>query len=328
MPPRRSRLATAVGPAGEEPWRDLIGRRPGVEDLPAAKRLPVAAVDANPDQPRKGPPPGVEALAESIREYGLLQPIVVSAQPGGRYLVIAGHRRLAAFRLLAQDAAGTAWDTIPAIERDTDTADRLVLALLENLSREDLTDAEVIAGLSVLRDLRGWSQNEIARRLGVTAGWISRYFSVAGDADVSAHVQRGELTTGKAYEVVVARSPAAKTRALDAALGGVSRLAVRRIARDEPPPASADGAAGTTSPDPPAATAPPEAGVRDAADVAAALGLTLDLRETQLVRLFRAALQADTPRASLADFIRAARADLRLADAMTRTAPQKRRPAD
>jgi ParB/RepB/Spo0J family partition protein len=304
-----------------------------VEDLPAAKRLPVAAVDANPDQPRKGPPPGIEALAESIREYGLLQPIVVSAQPGGRYIVIAGHRRLAAFRLLAQDAAGTAWDTIPAIERDTDTADRLVLALLENLSREDLTDAEVIAGLSVLRDLRGWSQNEIARRLGVTPGWISRYFSVAGDADVSAHVQRGELTTGKAYEVVVARSPAAKTRALDAALGGVSRLAVRRIARDEPPPASANGAAGTagtagtagaTPPEPPAATAPPEAGVRDAADVAAALGMTLDLRETQLLRLFRAALQADTPRASLADFIRAARADLRLADAMTRTAPRKR----
>ena len=91
---------------------------------------------------------------------------------------------------------------------------------MENLSREDLTDAEIVAGLTVLRDLRGWSQDEIAHRVGVTKGWISKYFRVAGDADVSPHVQQGALTTGNAYEIVVAQDAAAKARALEAALGG------------------------------------------------------------------------------------------------------------
>ena len=153
----------------DETWQRLVDNRPGVEDLLEGKRLPVAAIDANPQQPRKGPLEGIEELAASIREYGLLQPIVVSPRPDGRYICIAGHRRLAAYRHLAatEQDEPTRWAVIPAVERDDHSDEWLVLGLLENLSRSDLTDAEIISGLSVLHDLRGWHQGEIARRLGV-----------------------------------------------------------------------------------------------------------------------------------------------------------------
>jgi ParB family transcriptional regulator, chromosome partitioning protein len=324
VPARRPPRAAAV--AGQEPWRELIGHRPGVEDLADAKRIPVAAIDANPEQPRKTPLEGIAELAGSIREYGLLQPVVVTPPLAGRYTLLAGHRRLAAYRWLADDDRSSAWATIPAIERDTAAADRLVVALLENLSRQDLTDAEIIAGLLVLRDLRGWSQQEIARRVGVSKGWLSQYFRVATDEVVSVHVQRGELRVGKAYEIVRARDRGHKVAALGAALQGAPVAAVRRIAKggfsnETAAGAPQDGRSRRT------VTAPPDAGVRDIADVAAHLEMAVDLRSTQLMRLFQAAIETQTPSVSLEDFIRAMRADLRMADALVRSAPRPARAA-
>jgi ParB/RepB/Spo0J family partition protein len=323
VPARRA--ATA---AGQEPWRELIGNRPGVEDLADAKRIPVAAIDANPEQPRKTPLEGIEELAGSIREYGLLQPVVVTPPLAGRYTLLAGHRRLAAYRWLADAdrSSASAWATIPAIERDTAAADRLVVALLENLSRQDLTDAEIIAGLLVLRDLRGWSQQEIARRVGVSKGWLSQYFRVATDEVVSVHVQRGELRVGKAYEIVRAQDRGDKVAALGAALQGAPVAAVRRLAKggfsNETAAGAPQGSRSSRT-----VTAPPDAGVRDIADVAAQLAMAVDLRSTQLMRLFQAAIETQTPSVSLEDFIRAMRADLRMADALVRSAPRPTRAA-
>ncbi|HEX2185638.1 MAG TPA: ParB/RepB/Spo0J family partition protein, partial [Chloroflexota bacterium] len=186
--PRSARATRAARAA--ETWQQLIPNEPGVEDLLEGKRVPLAAIDSNPDQPRKDVLRGIEELASSIEAYGLLQPIVVNPPIGGRYTCIAGHRRLAAYRYLFEHhAEPERWATIPAIERDTATEDRMVLALLENLSRQDLTDAEIITGLRVLHDLRGWHQAEIARRLGVSRAWITQYFRVAADSTVSEHVQ-------------------------------------------------------------------------------------------------------------------------------------------
>jgi ParB/RepB/Spo0J family partition protein len=342
-PSRRGGLRSKL--AGEEVWHQLVGGT-GAEPLDAGRMLPVAALDPNPEQPRKAPPDpaGIAALADSIEAFGLLQPVVVAPAVNGRYTLVAGHRRLAAYRLLAEreDPPTARWVLIPALERKTPSADRLVLALVENLSREDLTDAEIVAGLSVLRDLQGWSQDEIARRIGVTKGWISKYFRVAGDPDVAPHVQQGALATSKAYEIVVARDPEAKARALEAALSGAPKPAVHRIAKGADGP-TGDAAAPEvdarfpretgpdrdfpreTAPAPqPVASAPPEAGARDAAEVAAELGLTIDLQETQQLGLYRAAVVAGTRHASLADFIRRARADLRMAEALVRTAPRPR----
>lgn len=230
MLPNATRQARAAR-AGET-WQQLVPNRPGVEDLLDAKRVPVAAVDPSPEQPRRGKLEGIEELASSIAEYGLLQPIVVTPPHSGRYTCIAGHRRLAAFqRLFETHPDPGRWATIPAIERDTPDQDRVVLALLENLSRQDLSEADVITGLRLLHDLRGWSQREIARRLGVTSGWINQYFRVAGDADVSQYVQVGQLSVAKAHAVVLATSPEAKRAALDAGRQRAPLRVIRDLAK-------------------------------------------------------------------------------------------------
>jgi ParB/RepB/Spo0J family partition protein len=331
-------------------------------------RIPLAAIDANPDQPRRGEPAGIEELAASIEEYGLLQPIVVCRRGNGRYLCIAGHRRLAAYRWLRDQrpTAGSAWDAIPAIERDTPADDRLVLALLENLAREELREAEVITGLRLLHDLRQWSQAEIARRVGRTRAWVSQQFLVAGDPQLAAHVQTGQLRVSTAQDIRLAPTPANRAAALQAALEGAPRRLVRQLARlgpgsggrashdthdtqdptngrgdveraNGPVDGRVDEAAdvssrfttgpgnGTQTADHGAssgtvavAAATPTPGARDLADVADDQGMRINLAETELIKLYRAALQEQTAEAALGAYIRLLRADLRRAEALVR----------
>ena len=331
---RPSRPAT-----GDEPWRELIRPRSGAEDLLEARRVPIAAVDPNPDQPRRAALQGIEELAASIAEYGLLQPILVTPPLSGRYTVLAGHRRLAAYRHLFQTSDDPRqWTTIPAIERDTDSADRLVVALLENLSRQDLDESEIVTGLRVLHDLRGWQQAEIARRLGVSRAWITQYFRVAGDPVLAQHVQTHQLTVAKAYDVVLASSEQTRRVALSAALEGAPRRIVRQLAkhgaeysreRQGEAPASEGAGAGAehtagwahgAAPANGVATASPDAAARDLADLAAAQGVTVRLRDLQLAKLLRAAFEAGTDTFDAAAFLRLARADLRRVEALVRTA--------
>jgi ParB/RepB/Spo0J family partition protein len=342
-------------------WERLIANPAGVDDFYGVKLISRALLDPNPDQPRRGELRGIEELAGSIREYGLLQPIVVAPPASGRYVIQAGHRRKAAYDwLFAHDAEPERWAQVPALVKDAPTADRLVLALVENLAREGLSDAEILAALGVLRDLHQWSQAEIARRLGVSRAWITQYFRVAGDAEVSAHVQTGGVSVAKGYDVVKAATAEARERALAAALRGADLRTIRGLAKPSPggvlshltprprpgdaPRDESDGGSGDEQDEQaggreaaPAgapgggeeatsATAAPVAGVHDLADLAGELGLTLDLRELELMRLFRAAIRTQTPRAGLADFIRAARADLRRAEALVRSAPRAARP--
>jgi ParB/RepB/Spo0J family partition protein len=364
---RRPSRAAGTGPATHLPrtrvWEQLVSNPPGVDDFFGVKLISRALLDPNPDQPRKASLRGVEELAESIREHGLLQPIVVASPQGGRYVIQAGHRRKAAYDWLAEhDGEPSRWVQIPALVKDVPTADRLVVALVENLSREELTDAEIITALGLLRDLHRWSQAEIARRLGVSRAWIMQYFRVAGDPTVSEHVQTEQLSVATAYDVVLARSDEAKAAALGAALQGAPRRVVRQVAKQLPSsdadgwPAGATYSGYTPASAPPApearygdaprasesvsvsapapqknandrspalvASAAPEAGVHDLADLAAELGLTIDLRELDLMRLFRTAIESQTPHASLADLMRAARADLRRVEGLVRNTPR------
>lgn len=323
-------------------WKRLLmpSDRPGQEDFLGAVRVPVVALAPNPEQPRKGELTGIEELAASIREYGLLQPIIVAPPLGGRYTVIAGHRRLAAFRWLAEhDDPPAHWATIPAIERDVETADRLVLAMVENLARQSLSDTDIIAGLSVLRDLRGWSQSEIARRLGVTSAWISQYFRVATDNQVAPLVRMGQVSVSKAYEIAKA-TPEVRRRVIDAAVSGASLQTLRRLRQEQTgarPECDASGAGGSESSNGRAANGhapepeegvlsdltPPlrvsaTAGVRDLAELAAEHDLRVRLRDTGLGKLVRAALENGRDDVRLADFIRLLREDMRTAEALVR----------
>ncbi|HEX2184755.1 MAG TPA: ParB/RepB/Spo0J family partition protein, partial [Chloroflexota bacterium] len=235
------------GSAPEAPQRTApggaaAGSPPGgttVETLAGATRVPIEAIEPNPDQPRRGALPEIPELAAHIATYGLLQPIVVAPAAAGRYTLIAGARRLAAFRHLAQTDAveRSRWATIPAVARETAAADRLVLALAENVARHALGAADAISALHLLRDLKGWRAAEIARHLGTSEAWVSRHFAVDADAVLAGHVRSGRLTVAKAYEVYRAKSPGARERALEAALAGASLQAIRHLARQGARPA-------------------------------------------------------------------------------------------
>jgi len=335
-------------------WEIVVPQQAGIEDYLDAKRISLALVDPNPTQPRRGELRDIPELAESIREHGLLQPIVVARTETGHFQIIAGHRRFAAYQWLSDHTepadSPSQWATIPAIERDATTAQRRMMALVENVSRHSLTESEIVTELRILHDMEGLHQAEIARRLGVSRAWIMQFFRVANDPTVSEHVQTEHLSVAKAYDIVLASSDEARAAALSAALGGAPRRVVRAIAKEGPGTArgaheTGDGAssAGATSGNAQAgstntttgasdaaarpryvATAETEAGVRDVADLAGELGLTVDLSDLQLTKLFRAAIKAQTGTLDLRAFIRALRADLRRADALVRAAPRKR----
>jgi ParB family chromosome partitioning protein len=121
--------------------------------------LDIAAVRPNPRQPRREfDATALDGLAESVRAQGIVQPIVVR-DVGDGYEIIAGERRWRAAR-----AAGLS--TIPAIVRTADDREALILALAENIAREDLNAVEQARAYAVLADELGISQTEIARRVG------------------------------------------------------------------------------------------------------------------------------------------------------------------
>lgn len=123
-------------------------------------QLPVGEIASNPCQPRQiFEPKALEELAESIRANGLLQPVTVRKSSQGGYELIAGERRLMAAKLLE-------WETIPAIVRDADDNASGVLALLENIQRENLNYFEEAAAMQKLMELLGENQQQLAVRLG------------------------------------------------------------------------------------------------------------------------------------------------------------------
>jgi ParB family chromosome partitioning protein len=137
-----------------------------IPDAPSGRsggmvEVAVAEVQPNPLQPRRSfPEDGLAELAASIERHGLLQPIVVTRAPQGGYHLIAGERRWRAARL-----AGV--ERIPAVVREAaQGADRLALALIENLQREDLTPIEEARAYHHLRTELGLSQDDIASRVG------------------------------------------------------------------------------------------------------------------------------------------------------------------
>lgn len=145
----------------ERAWR-RVGRRLGGGPQPAGERtlaIPVDQIDPNPFQPRQEfDPQGLEELARSIREVGVLQPVVVRPV-GDRYQIVAGERRWRAAR-----QAGL--QTIPAIVRELGDGEAAVAALVENLQRDDLSFWEEAAGYERLLTEFGLTQEQVAAAVG------------------------------------------------------------------------------------------------------------------------------------------------------------------
>ena len=183
--------------------------------------LDVSVIDPNLDQPRRYfDPASLQELADSIRENGLLQPILVRAQPGGRYQLVAGERRLRAARLIGQG-------TIAAIITRTD--DPAALALIENLQRQDLDAVELARGLATLLERHGARQGALARLIGKSDAYVSRVLSILTLPaslldDYPAH--RDRVSTETLIEISKA-DPATQLELWRAAKSGLSSKAVR-----------------------------------------------------------------------------------------------------
>jgi len=167
----------------------------GVE--PELAHLPVETIHANPRQPRKRfDGEAASALAESIRAQGLVQPVVVRPREAGGFELIAGERRWRAAR-----EAGV--PTVPALVREADDRDSLVLSLVENVAREQLSAVEEARAYAMLIDEFGLSLGDLSGRVGKAKPTVSNRLRLLDlPDDVLSLVERGDLTEGHARAVL------------------------------------------------------------------------------------------------------------------------------
>lgn len=160
-------------------------------------QLPVEAVHPNPRQPRRRFEPEAHAgLAESIRAQGVVQPVLVRPRAAGGYELIAGERRWRA----ARDAG---LPTVPAVVREADDRDSLLLGLVENVAREALSPVEEARAYAVLLDEFGLPLGEIAERVGRSKPAVSNRLRLLELTDeVLGMVDRGLMSEGHARAVL------------------------------------------------------------------------------------------------------------------------------
>ena len=169
--------------------------------------LPLSEIQPNPRQPRGHfDERGLEELAHSLREVGLLQPIVVRPIGGDRYEIIAGERRFRAARL-----AGL--DEIPAVVRTTHDGDLLTEALVENIHRADLNPLEEAAAFQQLLEDFGVTHDQLAGKLGKSRPAISNALRLLTlPAALQEHVSSGALSAGHARALLALSDPKAQAR--------------------------------------------------------------------------------------------------------------------
>ncbi len=157
---------------------------------PGPRVLPLDSIAPNPFQPRKEFEPGALAELEgSIREHGVLQPIVVRPS-GASFQVVAGERRLRAARNVGLPA-------IPAVVRSVSDGQMLALALVENIQREDLNSIETARAYRDLLGTPGLTQDDVARLVGKSRVSVANTLRLLDlPEEIQAHVSRGTLSAG------------------------------------------------------------------------------------------------------------------------------------
>jgi ParB family transcriptional regulator, chromosome partitioning protein len=183
----------APGEADDEPGEGAPA--PGEGTL---RSVPIEALSPGPEQPRKRfDPEALTELARSIETQGIIQPIIVSpvaTAPGQprRYVIVAGERRWRA----AQQAG---LHEVPVVVREVDDEDRLELALVENIQRADLNPIEEARAYAQLLQLRSWTQDELAGRVGKDRSTIANALRLLRLPEkVQEMVREGQLSMGHA----------------------------------------------------------------------------------------------------------------------------------
>jgi ParB family chromosome partitioning protein len=265
-------------------------RAPQGDDLRA---LAVELIAPNPRQPRRAfDDVALQALADSLRERGVLQPVLVRPVAGGTYELVAGERRWRAARI-----AGL--QTIPALVRERDDAEALEAALIENMAREDLNPVEEARACAALVEELGMTRETVGLRVGRSRVAVSNLLRLLDLPDEAlALLERGELSEGHGRALLLATDHADRRRlARAAAAAGWSVRVVESRAReanepDRQPSARAPSGPNAIHPDQEAA----------ATRISDALGgaLGMDVKVTPSGTGYRAEIAFEDPDEALA----------------------------
>ena len=166
------------------------------------RQIPLDRIDSNPDNPRLAfDQETLDELAASIREHGVLQPVLVRPLPLGRYQLIAGERRWRASMIARLD-------TIPAIIEEIDDETALEIAIIENLQREDLSPIDEAIMYDRMIHERGYSIRKLAQKLGKDKGYLENRLRLAdAPEEIRELVSVRKDTLSHAYELLKVSDP-------------------------------------------------------------------------------------------------------------------------
>lgn len=176
--------------------------------------VPVALIAPNPNQPRKHfDQHALQALADSLGEKGVLQPVLVRPIAGGTYELVAGERRWRAAQL-----AGL--EELPALVRERDDAQTLEVALIENMAREDLNPMEEARAVAALVEELGLTREQVGRRIGRSRVAVSNLLRLLDlPEDATTLLEKGSLTEGHGRALLLASDHADRRRLAREAAG-------------------------------------------------------------------------------------------------------------
>ena len=167
----------------------------------AYQLLPIYKVEPNPDQPRRDfDEEELQALADSISEHGIIQPLTVRELSSGYYQIIAGERRWRAARLANLSE-------VPVVVIEADDKKAMELALIENLQRQDLNPVEEALGYKSLMDDYGMTQEDAAKRVGKSRPAVTNALRLLSlNQEVLDKVRSGDLSAGHARAILTVKS--------------------------------------------------------------------------------------------------------------------------
>src|SRR3954447_9143937 len=185
------------------------------DDAPELREVAVELIRPNPSQPRKRfDEASLAALAESLAERGVLQPVLVRPRPGGSYELVAGERRRRAARI-----AGL--ETMPALVQHRDDDASLEVALIENMAREDLNPVEAARAVAALVEELGLTREEVGRRVGRSRVAISNLLRLLDLPDEALRlIENDSLTEGHGRALLMADDHADRRRLARSAVDG------------------------------------------------------------------------------------------------------------
>lgn len=191
-------------------------------EVQVKRTLRISEIEPNRDQPRKFfSDEGIEALADSIREHGVLQPILVRPLPNGSYQIVAGERRWRASRM-----AGL--DEVPVNIKELDNFQTMQIAMAENLQRENLNPIEEAEGYKYLIDNFNMSKEQIAKIAGKSRSYISNSIRILSLPDFIIDALRdGKITSGHAKALLMFDDEKRMLETAEKAING--NLSVRQI---------------------------------------------------------------------------------------------------